>query len=202
MHKDQTADNHSSPMKGLLASFGEMAHLSKEGEEALMQILQKKVVRKKEILLTEGRVSNEIFFVEKGVARAYYYKGNREVTFWIASENEFIGSLASFFSRTPSTKYIETLEECTLWVFDHDKLETLYATSKELERMGRLFTSYGICVLEKKFDDFHSLTGIEKYNLLLARYPKILQSVSLGIIASYLGVSQETLSRIRGQVIF
>lgn len=187
-------------MKKLIESFGEMAHLSKEAEDALSKIISKKEFKKKELLLAEGKVCDQLYFVEKGIARTFYYKGGREVTFWLASENEFVGSLASFFSRTPSTKYVETLEDCTLWIFDYHKLEKLYSNSKELERMGRLFTSYGLTILEKKFDDFHSLTALERYTLLVNKHPKVLQTVSLGIIASYLGISQETLSRIRSQV--
>jgi CRP-like cAMP-binding protein len=187
-------------MQQLIESFGEMAHLSPEAEAALMSIIERKTFKKKARLLSEGEISNQLYFVEEGIARTFYYRGGKEVTFWLAGENEFLGSLASFFSRTPSTKYVETLEDCTLWVFDYDKLEELYSNSKELERMGRLFTSYGITVLEKKFDDFHSLSALERYTLLINKHPKVLQTVSLGIIASYLGISQETLSRIRSQV--
>lgn len=187
-------------IKKLVESFGEMAQLSAEAESALLGIIEKRTVKKKELLLSEGKVCDQIYFVEKGIARAFYYKDGREITFWIAAENEFVGSLASFFSRTRSNKYVETLEDCTLWVFDYKKLEELYSSSKELERMGRLFTSYGITILEKKFDDFHSLSAKERYDLLTTKYPEILQRVSLGIVASYLGISQETLSRIRSQV--
>ncbi|MBC7864058.1 MAG: Crp/Fnr family transcriptional regulator [Bacteroidia bacterium] len=186
-------------MKQLLESFGEMAHLSEEAETALMSIITKKNFKKKELLLSEGKICDQIYFVEKGIARAFYYKNGKELTFWLADENEFVGAFTSFFSRTPSNKYIETLEDSTLWIFDYHKLEALYSESKELERMGRLFVSYGLSILEKKFDDFHALTALERYTLLVNKHPRILQTVSLGIIASYLGISQETLSRIRNQ---
>ena len=184
----------------LIESFGEMAKISVEAEKALMKIITKKGFKKKQILQVEGKVSDQIYFVEKGIARTFYYKGGKEVTFWIAGENEFVGSLGSFFSRTPSNKCVETLEDCTLWIFDYQKLEELYSNSKELERMGRLFASHGITILEKKFDDFHTMSAKERYDALIKKHPKILQEVSLGIIASYLGITQETLSRIRGQV--
>lgn len=187
-------------MKKLIESFGEIAHLSEESENALMQIIKKREFRKKEILQEEGKISDKIYFVEKGITRTFYYKNGKEVTFWIAAENEFVGSFASFFSRTPSNKYVETLEDCTLWIFDYDKLENLYSNSKELERMGRLFANYGITILEKKFDDFHTMSALERYNVLINKHPKVLQTVSLGIIASYLGITQETLSRIRNRV--
>jgi CRP-like cAMP-binding protein len=187
-------------LQKLIESFGQMAHLSQESEKALLGIITKKDFRKKEVLQEPGTVSDQIYFVEKGIARTFYYKGGKEVTFWIAGENEFLGSLGSFFSRTPSNKFVETLEDCTLWIFDYHKLEQLYSNSKELERMGRLFASHGITILEQKFDDFHTLGAKERYDALVKKHPKILQEVSLGIIASYLGITQETLSRIRGQV--
>ena len=186
-------------MKKLIESFGEMAKLSKESETAFMESIVKKDFKKKELLQEEGKVCNHLYFVEKGVARTFYYKNGKEVTYWLAAENDFVGAMASFFSRTPSNKHVETLEDCTLWIFDYNKLENLYANSKELERMGRLFANYGMSVLEKKFDDFHSLSAKERYDLLTSKHPQILQRVSLGIIASYLGVTQETLSRIRAQ---
>lgn len=186
-------------MQKLIESFGEMARLPKEMEELFMRNIVKKDFKKKEILQEEGKICNELYFVEKGVARTFYYKNGREVTYWLAAENDFVGSMASFFSRTPSNKHVETLEDCTLWIIDYNKLENLYENSKELERMGRLFANYGMSVLEKKFDDFHSMTAKERYDTLVNKHPQILQRVSLGIIASYLGITQETLSRIRGQ---
>jgi len=186
-------------MKQLIESFGEIAKLSKESEDLFMHSVIKKDFKKKTLLQEEGKLCNELYFVEKGVARTFYYKSGKEVTYWLAAENDFVGSMASFFSRTPSNKHVETLENCTLWIFDYTRLEKLYAESKELERMGRLFVSYGMSVLEKKFDDFHSLSAKERYDVLTSKHPQILQRVSLGIIASYLGITQETLSRIRGQ---
>jgi CRP-like cAMP-binding protein len=176
-----------------------MAKLSEDAEVIFMQSIVKKQFKKKEILQEQGKICDQLYFVEKGVARTFYYRNGKEVTYWLAAENDFVGSMASFFSRTPSNKHVETLEECTLWIFDYNKLENLYSDSKELERMGRLFANYGMSVLEKKFDDFHSMSAKERYDVLVEKHPQILQRVSLGIIASYLGITQETLSRIRNQ---
>jgi CRP-like cAMP-binding protein len=187
-------------LKQLIQSFGEIAKISREGEEAFLSIALQKDVPKNEVLLREGNLCNQIYFIEKGTARTFYYRDGKDITYWIATEGEFVGSMASFFSRTPSNKYVETLENSVLWVFDYYKLENLYSKSKELERMGRLFASYGIAVLEKKFDDYHFLTAKERYTRLLERRADILQKVPLGIVASYLGITQETLSRIRGKI--
>lgn len=184
-------------MRPLIDSFGDIAKLSKEAETLFMESVTKKEFKKKQLLQEAGSVCNQLYFIERGVARTFYYKNGREITYWLAAENDFVGSMASFFTRRPSNKHVQTLEDCTLWIFDYVKLEQLYTRSAELERMGRLFANYGIAVLENKFDDFHALSAKERYDILVKKHPDILQRVSLGIIASYLGITQETLSRIR-----
>jgi CRP-like cAMP-binding protein len=114
-------------------------------------------------------------------------------------ENDFIGSMSSFFMREPSNKLVETIEPCILWKFDYQKMEHLFSTNPELEKMGRLFSNYGLSLMEKRFDNLHFHTARERYNILLKQQPELLQRIPLGIMASYLGITQETLSRIRKQ---
>ena len=187
-------------MEKLLEIFREIGQLPQGSERVLMDLVSRKEFLKKTQLQEVDKVCNRIYFVEKGVVRTFYYKEDKDITYWIAAENDFVGSLASFFSRSPSNKYVETLEDCILWEFDHFKLEAVYSLSGEFERMGRLFSNYAIVNMEKRMDDLHALTAKERYTRLLDRHPEIVQRVSLGIIASFLGISQETLSRIRGQV--
>jgi CRP-like cAMP-binding protein len=183
----------------LLEAFGDMAKLSPKAEKAFLSILEKRQVAKKELLQPEGTICNDVYFIEKGIARTFYYRDGKDITYWIAAENEFVGAMGSFFSRKPSNKLVETLEDCILWVFNYHKLEKLYASMHELEHMGRAFANYGITLLEEKFDNSHFLSARQRYAILLEKNPTVLQRVSLGIIASYLGVTQETLSRIRSQ---
>ena len=187
-------------MEQLIKIFQEIGHMPPGSEHLLLEITDRKELPAKSSLQETGKVCNHIYFVEKGVVRTYYYKDSKEVTYWIGAENDFVGSMASFFSRMPSNKYVETLEESTLWEFDYFKLESIYGLSKEFERMGRLFANYAIVQLEKRMDDFHFMSAKERYALLLEKHPQIVQRVSLGIIASFLGISQETLSRIRSQI--
>jgi CRP-like cAMP-binding protein len=186
-------------MNNLIEAFVEMARLSPDAEQAFLRIIERKEVPKKELLQTSGVVCNDVFYIEKGIARTFYYRDGKDITYWIAAENEFVGAMGSFFSRKPSNKLVEALDDCLLWVFNYHKLEDLYASSKELERLGRLFANYGITLLEEKFDDSHFLTARQRYSLLIEKHPGIVQRVPLGIIASYLGITQETLSRIRKQ---
>jgi CRP-like cAMP-binding protein len=183
----------------LLEAFGDMARLPADAMELFMSIVERKECLKKQLLQEAGCHANHVYFIEKGIARTFYYRDGKDITYWIAAENEFAGAMASFFNRTISNKNVELLEDSIVWEFSHAKLESLYSESKEIERMGRLFAQYGIGLVEQRFDDLLFLTARERYDILLQKHPGILQRVSLGIIASYLGITRETLSRIRSK---
>lgn len=114
-------------------------------------------------------------------------------------ENDFVGSLTSFFMRSPSNKLVETVEDCVLWEFKHSTLESLFSSSPEMERLGRKMANFGLSLMEQRFDQLHFHSARERYDLLMKKQPELLQRVPLGMIASYLGITQETLSRIRSQ---
>ena len=99
----------------------------------------------------------------------------------------------------PDRRSIELLEDSTIIEIPHYELENLFAKYHDLERLGRLWSNYGIVQLQQRFDDLHFATAAERYAKLIQNNPSILQRVALGIIASYLGITQETLSRIRSQ---
>ena len=162
-----------------------------------MASIERKSFPAKTLLQDQNKISDKIYFVEKGIARTYYYKDGKDITYWIAIENDFVGSMSSFFMRRPSNKIVETIENCVLWEFEFQKLEKLFGSSEELSKAGRLFANYGISLMEERFDNLHFNTAKERFKIFLDKQPEILQRVPLGMIASYLGMTQETLSRIR-----
>jgi CRP-like cAMP-binding protein len=184
-------------MQNLIETFRRIGHLKPENEKALLDSIEKKTYPAKTLLQDQNKISNKIYFVEKGIARTYYYKDGKDITYWIAAENDFVGSMSSFFMRIPSNKIVETIENCILWEFEFDRLENLFASNEQLGKTGRLFANYGISLMEERFDNLHFNTAKERYQVLLEKQPKILQRAPLGMIASYLGITQETLSRIR-----
>lgn len=186
-------------MQNLLESFRNLGNLSPENEKLLLATIERVEYPSKTILLEEGKVCNKLYFVEKGLTRIYLYKDGKDVTCWIGPENEFIGAIGSFFTREPSNKWIETIESCVLWEFEYNKLEKLFSSSRELEKIGRLFSNQGILLLDKRLDIIHFNTAAERYEIFIKSHADILQRVPLSMIASYLGMSQETLSRIRAQ---
>lgn len=186
-------------MQNLIGTFKKIGNISEDNETALMSGIRKVEYAPRTILQEQGKISNKIFFVEKGIARTFYYKDGKDITYWIAMENDFVGSMSSYFMREASNKIVETIEDCQLWEFEFQKLENLFSTNKDLEKIGRLFASYGISLMEKRFDNLHFHTAKERYDLLITQQPDILLRMPLGMVATYLGITQETLSRIRSQ---
>lgn len=186
-------------MQNLINTFNKIGNLSTENEKELFNAIRKIEVPPKTILQKQDAVANNVYFIEKGIARTFYYKDGKDITYWIALENDFVGSMSSFFNREPSNKLVETIEPCVLWKFEYQKLENLFSKNEELGRIGRLFAYYGISLMEKRFDNLHFNTAKERYHILITQHPEIVQRIPLGMIASYLGITQETLSRIRAQ---
>lgn len=115
-------------------------------------------------------------------------------------ENELAISVFSFFSQKPSFEALEALEECVLLRLSFNKLQQLYIEFPEFNYIGRILTEQYYIRSEAKANALRMLSANERYQQLLVQYPHIIQRVSLGHIASYLGITQHTLSRIRSKV--
>ena len=157
-------------------------------------------VKKKEKLVKQGDTSKYIYFIYKGSIRSYYVNNEgQENISWLLFENELAIAVYSFFSQKPSFETLETLEDSILLRLSFDKLNQLYLTYPTFNYIGRLLTETYYIRSEEKANALRMMTAKERYNNLLTQYPKIIQRVSLGYIASYLGITQHTLSRIRSQ---
>ncbi|RZJ49684.1 MAG: Crp/Fnr family transcriptional regulator [Flavobacterium sp.] len=158
-------------------------------------------VKRKTCLLNAGEKSDAIYFIISGAARVYYLdKEGAETTSWFLFENEFLISVYSFFTGEPSFEYLETIEDCTLIMLNRNTLNELYLQYLEFNVIGRKLTEYYYIRNEKQANDLRMLTAKQRYQALLTSNPKLINRVSLGYIASYLGITQETLSRIRKQI--
>jgi CRP-like cAMP-binding protein len=176
--------------------------LSQKSRDAFLSVMRNEDYPKGHILVKPGSVCTSIFFVEKGLTRTFYYKDGKDVTDWFSPENTFAVSIVSFITQQPDRRGIELLEDSNLWALDYNDLEMLCNQHHEIERFTRLLAANGILMTQERFDDLHFATAAERYKKLIDRQPTILQRAHLGMIASYLGITQETLSRIRSQHIF
>jgi CRP-like cAMP-binding protein len=174
-----------------------LCFLSEESKEMLAKGLRSIEVKKGYELLTPGSICHNLYFIEEGLTRTWYLKDGKDVTDWISTENSFAVSLISFITRQPDRRGIESLEPSKLLSITHTDLENLYKISHEIERLGRLLVSQGIVQVQQRFDDLHFYTAAERYEKLFTEHPSLINRVPIGMIASYLGISRETLSPIR-----
>jgi len=148
----------------------------------------------------EGSVCRNLFFIETGLARIFYYKDGKDITFSFVPENTFTTSADSFFEQKASRYNIETLEPCVVSAIKYEDLMSLFDQSHEIERFGRKIITEFLKSFSDRLISVQFETAAERYQTLQARYPNILSRVALGHIASYLGITQETLSRLRKNI--
>jgi len=184
-------------MNHFIAYLNQIVPLTPAVEEAINGITVFQTITKNTFLLRNGEVCKEFHFLEKGLARVFYYKDGKEITAWFASENQIASAIDSLFTGQPSIYNIEVLEDAKVWSLQYRKLEPVFEKHHEVERLGRLLVTHNYLLLDERMKLFAFCTAEERYERLLLQIPDILQRVKLGHVASYLGISQEHLSRIR-----
>lgn len=186
-------------MQSLISHIQQYCPIGKTALKSLAGALQKVELPKGAFLTTEGKTCNHVYFLEQGCLRGFYNLDGKDITYWFAFENNFVTSFFSFISRKPGVENIQLLEDCTLWAISYDELQHLYAKHTDIERLGRIMHERYYVMLEERFVANHFKEARERYENLATATPHILQRVPLGYIASYLGITQETLSRIRSK---
>ena len=165
----------------------------------LVPLLKKRVLPKGHILIQEGKIERSLFFLEKGVARAFCTQEDREVTFWFGSEGDILLSLNSYFAGQPGYESIELLEKSVVYEIAHATLNELYQSDIDLANWGRKLAESEFMKADQRFISRQFKSAAERYHEFAGTYPDLMKRISLGHIASYLGVSQVTLSRIRSE---
>lgn len=154
--------------------------------------------KRNDIVIKPGKTCDFLFLIEKGMLRSFYHdrKGN-DITNWFAKEEMMITSSQSFFKRTPSFSGIEAIEDTLVWAITYDQLQNGFEKSKSLERFVRLAVTEIMLEVGKKAISLQIKNAEERYRDLINHYPDIFQRAKLGHIAGYLGITQQSLSRIR-----
>jgi CRP-like cAMP-binding protein len=173
--------------------------LSQKSKAALMAVMRHEDFVKGHILVKPHTTCHSLYFVEKGLTRTFYCLHEKDVTDWFSPENSIACSIVSFINQTPDRRGIELLEDSSLWALNYEDMEALCAAHHEIEKFVRFITVYGILLVQERFDDLHFSSAAERYKKLIQYQPTIIQRAPLGMIASYLGITQETLSRVRAQ---
>ncbi|WP_164914088.1 Crp/Fnr family transcriptional regulator [Aquimarina sediminis] len=166
---------------------------------ALENRFNEQVVKRNEIFLKEGQYCNDLLFVEKGLLRAYYLKEGKEVTDWFGTEGTFMTSIHSFYNGFPSEQYIHGIEDTIIRKISKKKIAEISKEHPSIEKWFRLITTQHLTRLQQRITALQFYTAKERFALLKEKNPVVLQKAPVSHIASYLGISLETLSRVRAR---
>ncbi|MCP2025174.1 CRP-like cAMP-binding protein [Flavobacterium sp. HSC-32F16] len=184
-------------MNALIEKFKQYGPLSNEIEKELLKKIKMQTRPKGDFFLKQGQVITCLFMLETGLVRSYYTVEDREVNSWFGFENIILGSITPLFLQRPSSENIQFLEHSTIHYIESSDLEALYRKHTEMNTIGRLIAEECCKFLEERVNSLQTQSAEKRYQSLLSFQPDALQRISLGHIASYLGIKQETLSRIR-----
>ncbi len=186
-------------MKELLTYANTIHPLSEQAIAALSGISAEITFSKNENVQSIGHTCRTIYFIKKGALRIYYYKDDVDVTESFEFENSIVARAESLFSGNPSQKGIQALEDTSLIAINSFQLFSLYDSFHDLERLFRKIFEDAYVKTVNRLESLQFHTAEERYHNLIQDQPDVLQRVPLKHIASYLGITQVSLSRIRSR---
>lgn len=152
------------------------------------------------ILLRAQKVETAVYFIKKGMVRAYQNAAESEITFWFGQEGDPVISMRSYIKNEKGYEDIELLENTDLYQISSAQLQTLYKEDLPIANWGRKLAEQELIKTEERLIAMQFKTATQRYKDLLEQQPGLLNRVSLGHIASYLGITQVSLSRIRAEI--
>ena len=171
--------------------------ISIDCQEELISNSKIKTYKKGETVVKEGQYSKKAYLIINGCARAYYLKDGKDITDWFTFENQFMAPIVSFFSNEASPHYVEFVEDSLVLEFSESTMQKLTTKHHDFERfISKVVTETMLGLCERLYTIQFNKAD-ERFNHLLSIYPEITNRVPLTHIASYLGITLETLSRIR-----
>lgn len=179
--------------------FRYFINFSDEELDEVSHFFHPRKLKKGENLYSPGEIATEIGFVVKGIFRVYYLIEGKESTRFLGCENIFISSVPSFTTQKPSLEYVEALENSELLMLSYRDLQVMCDRSPKWDRLVRCLAEYSYNEQQSRIYSLIALTAQERYEQLAKTRPEFIQRIPQYIIANYLGISPETLSRIRKQ---
>ncbi|WP_419870959.1 Crp/Fnr family transcriptional regulator [Chryseobacterium sp. CT-SW4] len=155
---------------------------------------------KSHCLMMAHKVIPYIYFIKKGIVRAYSSTEDNDITFWFGSEGETVISMKSYVEDQPGYENIELLEDGQFYRMETEKLRELFSKDIHIANWGRKFAERELIKTEELFISRQFKTASERYQDILQKKPDLIRRVQLGYIASYLGITQVSLSRIRAEI--
>ena len=178
----------------LARRYSTMTH---EELDVMESILIPMKFQKGEMILKEGEVSKDIYWVAKGLLRQYYYKNEKELTEYMATENSIVMSIESLFKEEPSKQNIQAVEPTILFALPKASLEREAVRNVNIQMLYRKILEESLIISQVHADMLRFESAQERYAKLVKRSPQLILRAPLVYIASYLQMTPETLSRVR-----
>jgi len=151
------------------------------------------------LVLDAHKICTRSYFINRGMLRTYFLKDGVEISEYFSAENEWVNSPKSFIHQIPDSYYIDAIEATTAFVINVDDLGFLFDNFPEMERYARLSMGSVFGHLMERIKSMQFTSAKERYDHFKAVYTDVHHRIPLGMVASYLGITQETLSRIRAE---
>lgn len=171
--------------------------ISEESSSELVSMCKSFNFPKGHFLVKAGQVSCYLYFVIKGIGKVYYLKDGKELIDWISDEGNLLTSVTSFLTHQPSKHYVQLMEKSELIGISYFDLEKLFAKYHDMERLGRQLSIMALVQMQERINSTQFESAKDRYDNFLLRFPNCINRISLGDLASYLGMTQVTLSRVR-----
>lgn len=171
--------------------------LSKETISLLEDRIFHKKIKKREIIVQPGVVCKAIYWVKEGTLCGFVNKEEKTSVTWFAIEGDAVTSVYSFISRQSGNEGVKALEDTEVYGLSYESLQELYLQSFEMNVLGRTILEMYYINLEERTFSLQNHSAHERYDNFIKRYPELIQKIPLGVIASYVGVTQSSLSRLR-----
>ena len=166
----------------------------------LQKIIKSRTLARGEFLLSAGEVCENLYFIKSGLLKCFYMLHGAEVSDWFFGELQTVVSIDSFYDQVASLDFIQALEDCELFYITYAELAYLYRNFVEFNVVGRVLTNKYLRIWHRQARNIRMLTAEERYLLLLKTDSELMNRVPVKDMASYLDMSRETLSRMRGRI--
>lgn len=187
-------------MEALLSYLSSIHPMSDGLIAYLSETLKSKEIPRKAYLLKAGHISRNVYFISKGLLRCYYMRDGHDISSWFMKEGDVMISVESFFLQKESYESIQALDDTTVHYISYEELQIIYRHFPEFNFIGRVLTERYYIQSEQRLYSIRMMRSQERYDYLMEHHPELVLRVPAKHLASYLGLTEVTLSKIKGRM--
>lgn len=171
--------------------------LSQKEQEMIIGAFKEIHLPKGTLFLEEGATSSHVGFLTKGLVRYFVHKNDQEATFEFTREGEFVADYQSFSKQIPSQQNIQAIEDCTMLIIGLNELQHIFNNTTHGNLLGRIIIEHRFAIMVQQLLAIYMQSQEARYYHFMKEYPDLVQRIPLYLIASYVGIQPQSLSRIR-----